>query len=98
MSGHGRESEFFLLMTERSMPGISKSGWSILRVVSGTFSLKLGEGMSAWCGRVHYIRFLLFLPSKDSMISGFFKARKRAKRGVVGNSGVLDSRFNLVAD
>lgn len=30
MSGHGRESEFNLLMTERSMPGIFKSGRPVL--------------------------------------------------------------------
>lgn len=30
--------------------------------------------------------------------SGFFKSRKRAKQGVVGNSGISDSSFNFIAD
>ena len=50
-------------------------------VVSGVFSLqKLDEGMSAWHGKVHYIRFLLFFTSKDSMSVDF----SRPERGQNG--------------
>ena len=66
-------------------------------VGSGVFSLKVyKETLSAWGGRVHYIRFLLSLPSKDP-ITGFFQSQSEGKRGS-GNPGVIDSSFNLVAD
>lgn len=50
-------------------------------VGSSVFLLeKLDEGMSAWGGRMHYIRFLLFLPSKDSVILDFSSPERGQNR------------------